>query len=121
MAVYPAITHAVRDPSRDCPELVPMEEASALLLSVRLRPRDNSQLLNPMISWDQFFAAFKAFERIWVTRETFRDSLVDSAAIAGNPAHRGILIPRIRINNCVTLLSHFSFDLAQIFASVPTR
>jgi hypothetical protein len=49
------------------------------------------------------------------------DSLVDSAAIAGNPAHRGILIPRIRINNCVTLLSHFSFDLAQIFASVPTR
>ena len=24
--------HAVRDPSRDCPELVPMEEASALLL-----------------------------------------------------------------------------------------
>ena len=35
---------------RDCPELVPMEEASALLLSVRLRPRDNSQLLNPIIS-----------------------------------------------------------------------
>ena len=31
------------------------------------------------------------------------------------------VIPRIRINNCVTLHSHFSFDLAQIFASVPTR
>jgi hypothetical protein len=28
----------------------PMEEASALLLSIRLRPRDNSQLLNPIIS-----------------------------------------------------------------------
>jgi hypothetical protein len=25
---------------------------------------------------------------IWVTRETFRNSLVDSAAIAGNPTHR---------------------------------
>jgi hypothetical protein len=41
---------SVPDPSRDCPELVPMEEASALLLSVRFRPRDNSQLLNPIIS-----------------------------------------------------------------------
>ena len=51
VAVYPARScMPFGDPSRDCSELVPMEEASALLLSVRLRPRDNSQLLNPIIS-----------------------------------------------------------------------
>jgi hypothetical protein len=63
--------------------------APTALLSIRLGSRNNFHIPNPIISRAQFFSALKTFERVWVTKATLRNGLVDSAAIACNPAHLG--------------------------------
>ena len=74
-------------PLRSFPSFLNAHTLPTALLSIRLRSRDNSQLPNSVFSWDQLFPAHMAFERVWVARATLRNGLVDSAAIACNPAH----------------------------------
>jgi hypothetical protein len=57
------------------------------LFPIRLWSRDDLQFPNPIISCDQVFPTYKAFESARIAGAPLNNGLVDSAAIACNPAH----------------------------------